>query len=332
MTAVFSRHTCICAVIVAIAWMPLAHAQNAANKAAADALFGEGKKLIQSGDTEGACAKFEASLERLPQLGAQLALASCYEKLGKTASAWGQFRVAAVAAGKARDAQRQRLAQERGAALEAKLSKLVIKTEPGYRIDNLSVKRDGEDVALAELGTPVPVDPGEHSVEAAAPGWVAWSTKIAVSEPGVVEVVVPALGKAPVKLEPAASPPQPIAAQDDDDAHHRRRRLAYIVGGSGGGVLVASLVFGGLASSKWSQSKDHCVEHRCDQAGVDAASSARTLGNVATGAFVVGAAALAAGVYLFVTAPDAETAPRTALRVVPALAPTQLGVSLQGGF
>src|ERR1044071_8824310 len=55
-----------------------AWAQTAADKAAADTLFSEGKRLILAGETETACAKFEASLARLPQLGAQLALASCY--------------------------------------------------------------------------------------------------------------------------------------------------------------------------------------------------------------------------------------------------------------
>src|SRR4051794_1429422 len=137
-----------------------AWAQTAADKAAADTLFSEGKRLIAAGDVETACAKFEASLTRLPQLGAQVALASCYEKLGKTASAWGAFRAAASAASKAHDEQRQRFADEHAAALEPNLSRLVIKTEPGYRIDRLEVKRDGIALTIAELDSPVPVDPG----------------------------------------------------------------------------------------------------------------------------------------------------------------------------
>jgi len=312
-------------------------AQSAADKAAADTLFSEGKKLIASGDTEAACAKFEASLSRVTQLGAQLALASCYEKLGKTASAWGEFRTAASAAGKARDPQRKRFADDHAAALEPRLSRVVIKLEPGYRVDNLEVKRDGLEVSTAELGTPVPVDPGEHTVEASAPGWVAWSTKVTVAGmPGTVEVIVPALGKAPVKVEePRPEPvpvPAPVRLVDDQ---HDRRTIAYAVGGGGAAMVGVSLIFGALARSKWSDAHAHCRGNVCDQAGLDLTSGAGTMGNVSTATFLLGGAALAAGAYLWFTArPSGEATqpPATALRLVPGLGPAQVGLTLQGGF
>lgn len=59
------------------------------------------------------------------QLGTQIALASCYEKLGKTASAWAEFRAAASAAVKVHD-KRQQFAEEHAAALEPKLSKIAV--------------------------------------------------------------------------------------------------------------------------------------------------------------------------------------------------------------
>jgi hypothetical protein len=322
----------------------LAHAQNGADKAAADTLFAEGKKLIAAGDTETACAKFEASLSKVRQLGAQMALASCYEKLGKTASAWGEFRALASAAAKARDGQRKRFAEEHATALEAKLSRLVIKVEPGYRIDGLQVKRNGVELEAAELGTPVPVDPGDYTVEALAPGWVAWTTTINVTLPGVVDVVVPALGKAPIKVEEAPAPlaaaRQPLSGDGGDGGDEdrgARRKLAYIVGGSGAAVVAVSLIFGGVASSKWSESKDHCVDRVCDQQGVDLADRASTMGTLSTATFVVGAAALAAGAYLWFTSRPSETraeatARARSLRVVPTLGPAQTGLLLQGGF
>lgn len=316
----------------------LAHAQNGADKAAADTLFAEGKKLIAAGDTETACAKFEASLSKVRQLGAQMALASCYEKLGKTASAWGEFRALASAAAKARDGQRKRFAEEHATALEAKLSRLVIKVEPGYRIDGLQVKRNGVEIETAELGTPVPVDPGDYTVEALAPGWVAWSTTIAVTLPGTVDVVVPALGKAPIKVEEAPAPLAPAQQPHvGDDDRGSRRKLAYIVGGSGAGMIAVSLIFGGVASSKWSESQDHCVDRVCDQEGVDLADSASTMGTISTATFVVGTAALAAGAYLWFISRSSETraeatARARSLRVVPTLGPAQTGLLLQGGF
>lgn len=319
-------------------------AQSSADKAAADTLFNEGKELISSGATEAACAKFEASLARVTQLGTQLALASCYEKLGRLASAWGAFRSAASTAGKARDAQRKRFAEDHATALEPQLSKLVIKVEAGYRVDNLQITRDGVEVSAAELGSPIPVDPGDHEIRATAPGWSLYSSKVHVAGlPGTVEFVVPALGKAPEKLEaPKAglSDPTPILAgvtSVPDGRLQRRRSIGYVVGGAGLAVVGVSLVFGALASSKWSDAQAHCRDNLCDQAGLDLAGSATTLGTLSTGTFVVGAAAVGAGVYLWLTArsPNAEAShlrERTSLRLVPDLAPAQVGILLQGGF
>lgn len=316
-----------------------ASAQNGADKAAADTLFNEGKKLINAGQTEAACSKFEASLTRMRQLGAQIALASCYEKLGKTASAWGEFRAAASAAAKAKDSQRRRFAEERAAELEAKLSLLVIKVEPGYRIDDLLVKRNGAELDSAELGTPVPVDPGDYAVEAQAPGWVAWSTKVTVSMPGTVEVVVPALGKAPVKVEEPPPPPPAITKPitlSNEAQRKQRRTMSYLVGASGLAAIASSFLVGSVASSKWDEAQAHCSRNDgtlyCDQEGVDLTDTASALGTLGTLTFVVGAAAVGFGGYLYFTSRPTERAPAARTTLVPAVGPHQAGLVLQGGF
>jgi len=310
-------------------------AQTAADKAAADTLFNEGKKLINTGDTAGACALFEASLNKAVQLGTQLALASCYETLGKLTSAWGEFRAAASTASKAHD-RRQRFAEDHAAALEPRLSKLVVKLEPGYRVDGLEIKRDGVVISAAELGAPVPVDPGDHTIEANAAGWNPWSNKVSVVSPGVVEVVVPALGKAPVKIEEPKLKPTAAVATPPDDMARRRRLLAYGVAGGGAGLIGVSLIFGALASSKWSDAQMHCHGNLCDSTGVGLAGSAHTMGNLSTTTFCIGLTAVAGGgILLFTTHADHEVvhaSDSTALRVTPAVGPSQLGVSLQGGF
>lgn len=329
--------------IALIVSSPRASAQRTSDKAIADALFSEGKKLIAAGDIAAACAKFEASLARVTQLGTQLALASCYEKAGKTASAWAEFRAAASAASRARDAQRQRFAEDRAAALEAQLAKLVIKLEPGYRVDGLVVKRDGVEIAAAELGTPVPVDPGDHTVEAASAGWNPWHTTVTVeSGPGTVQVVVPVLGKAPVKLEEETPVPAPVVspvgprAGAIDRPSSSRRTLAYGLGGGGAALIATSLIVGAMASSSWDDARAHCRDNLCDRTGVDLASSAQTKGNAATALFVIGSAALATGIVLYVTSPSTREHPvlarSTAWRITPGIAPDQVGLLIQGGF
>ena len=298
----------------------VAWAQTAADKAAADALFHDGKKRIRSGDTAGACEKFEVSLASFTQLGAQIALASCYEELGKTASAWGAFRAAVSLASRLRD-KRQRFCEQHAAALEGKLSKLAITVTAAHRVAGLAVKRDGAVVAPAELGSAVPVDPGEHTVEASAAGHVAWSTRVTVpSTPDVVEVAVPALREVPVVV--------PVK--------RRSRTLAYSLGGTGIAVLATSLVFGAVARSKWNDSRPHCDGRLCDPTGLDLAGSAHTYGNLSTGLFVVGAGALAAAALLVLAEPRAklERAPTraTSLRIVPRIGPTHVGLAILGGL
>ena len=299
-------------------------AQPAADKAAADALFNEGKKLITLGDDAAACEKFEASLARAAQLGTRIALAACYEKLGRTASAWGAFRAAASAASQANDRRRQ-YCEQHALALEATLSRIVIEIEidAARHIDGLEVKRDGSPVVPAELGTPVPVDPGEHTVVASAPGRVAWSTTVSVpAAPGTVEVHVPALAQIP---DPGGDP------------RHRRRVIAYYVGGAGVAALGGALIFGAVTRSRWNDAQSHCHDRLCDQTGVGLARDAQTMGNLSTAAFVVGTSALVAGAIFWFTGVSArtESAPARdpiALHLVPEIGAAQVGLTILGGF
>src|SRR5262249_43356511 len=72
---------------------PLARAQS--NKVAAEALFEEGRRLMSEGKVADACPKFADSQSLDPSPGTLLNLASCYEKMGMTATAWATYREAA---------------------------------------------------------------------------------------------------------------------------------------------------------------------------------------------------------------------------------------------
>src|SRR4051812_46047956 len=82
-------------------------------KAQADALFDDAKKLMASGEYAKACDDFEASNQVLPQLGTQLNLADCYEKVGRTATAWAEWRVTANAFDKAGNSSKADYARDR---------------------------------------------------------------------------------------------------------------------------------------------------------------------------------------------------------------------------
>src|SRR5438132_4379169 len=94
------------AAVVAIALVALgsrAGAQSAADKAAAEALFDQGRAAMQASDFAKACGLLERSQRIDPGIGTLLYLAECYEKHGRTASAWATFREAADAADRARE-------------------------------------------------------------------------------------------------------------------------------------------------------------------------------------------------------------------------------------
>src|SRR5215468_6268206 len=92
----------------------------------AEQLFYQGQDLVKAGNWVEACPKFEASLRYAPVLGTELNLATCYEHIGKLASAWGLYRESVELAKKAGDTKRAEYAQKQATALEPRLPKLAI--------------------------------------------------------------------------------------------------------------------------------------------------------------------------------------------------------------
>src|SRR5687767_1891178 len=68
------------------------------NEAAAEALFGEAKKLAAQGKYAEACPKFAESNKLDRGAGTLIHLGDCYEKNKQTASAWATYKEAASAA------------------------------------------------------------------------------------------------------------------------------------------------------------------------------------------------------------------------------------------
>ena len=184
------------------------------NSAAAEALFSQGRDLMGLHKYDEACRKFEASQQLEPGLGTMLNLAECYEKTGRTASAWAEYRKAIPLARTAVSKARQDLATERAHALEARLSTLTIRAVGGEAAGaNLEVRRDGVPLQPAELGSAIPVDPGEHIIEASAPGSEPWSSTIHVGpDAAKVSVEIPQLKSAASGASPPSSALAPPSA------------------------------------------------------------------------------------------------------------------------
>ncbi len=168
-------------------------AQPTDDKATAEALFQEGRKLLTAERYTEACPKFEASLRLDPSgSGTEINLALCYEKLGRFASAWGMYKQAADDARKINDAEREAAARARAAALEPKLSRLTIQL-PKDPISDLVVTRNGSVVDIALLNTPMIVDPGAQKIECKAPGRKPWTQELQLGVSTTLVAAVPAL-------------------------------------------------------------------------------------------------------------------------------------------
>ncbi|MCA9632308.1 MAG: hypothetical protein KC766_31865, partial [Myxococcales bacterium] len=147
--------------LLASSFAPLAQAQTSAqDRATAEALFQQAKKLKDAENYEEACPKFAASNKLDPALGTLLNLADCHEQQGLTASAWAEFLEAATLARRAGQVDRAQVAQERATALESRLVRVSIVVKGKSRIDGLEIKQDGSPVYAATWNTPVPIDPG----------------------------------------------------------------------------------------------------------------------------------------------------------------------------
>jgi hypothetical protein len=282
-----------------------AFAQAPSNKAAAEALFIDGRNLMAQGKHAEACRKFEASQNLEPGIGTMLNLAQCYEATGRTASAWAQYREAIPLARAAGSREREDFATERSKALESRLSTLTIRAS-GVA---LSVRRDGVVVDAAELGTPIPVDPGKHQVEASAPGKAPWSTTVEVTgDAARVSVDVPELDEAPSGSTPPPSAAPAVSADSGTQGSSIQKPLAIGVAAVGLVGVGVGTYFGLSAGAKWDDAKAACRDYpyECSPQALDHQSSASSQATVSTVAFIAGGVAIAAGAVLWLTAGPGE--------------------------
>lgn len=278
-------------------------AQTSGDKAAAEALFVEGRKLMEAGRYVDACPKFEASQRLDPGVGTMLNLAECYEKSGRTASAWAEFREVISAARAAESKEREALARERAAALESKLTRLTIALSPeASGIPGIEVRRDGNVVDSAELGTSIPMDPGKHVIEANAPGKQKWYRTVELNDSSrEAQVLVPGLSA----VGDTSSVPPPVTDSGPGTSSGSGQRTVALVAGAVGVVGVAvGAVYGLQATSKWDDAKGACSNYPygCPPKALDDREKAKSFATLSTVGFVVGAAGLAAGAVLWFTA------------------------------
>jgi len=298
-----------CVVAVVCSSSAAAWAQDSAT---AGALFEKGVADMQAGHFESACPAIEESQRLDPRPGTLFTLAECQAQRGKVATASARYQEYVDLVSQLTPDQ-QRRHKARADIARAQLAKLkptvptLTLVLPKDAPSGTVITRNGETLSGAALGLPLPVDPGEYVIVTRAPGIPEHESKVSV-QLGEVKTVqleiaapAPATGaapeSAPEKIELAA-PPAAV------EAGHRtgRKTAGYVVGGIGVAGIVVGSVTGVLVLGKKSKVSDGCDAGACNQSGLDAANSAKSLATVSDIGFGVGIAGLAAGAVLLLTA------------------------------
>jgi hypothetical protein len=275
-----------------------------------------------------ACPKFEESYRLDPALGALLNLASCHELLGLTATAWSEYREAEDLALRAGDESRRKFAAKHAEALADRIPRVRITLD--QPVPGLVVRRDGVELGEATIGTAIPIDPGAHTISAAAPGYAPWTTKIEAETGKETSVSIPALTALPEDDE--------LTSRAGDSAQGNgsgQRTAGFIIGGVGVAALGAGAVFGVLTANQAATAEEECQGLVCrTQAGDDAVARGNTYGWISNISFGVGALGLVVGGVLVLTARsgDPPPAPAAGVSVVPLIGAHGAGLRAAGVF
>jgi hypothetical protein len=299
----------------------------------AEDLFRRAKALMAQNKHEEACPLLGESYRLDPGMGTLLNLALCHERIGKTASAWGEFRAVEQQARAAAppNESRAQLAREHADKLQPRLSRVKIVVPPDARVPGLVVKVDGE--AKGEpLWAGVPVDPGTRVVEASATNKKPLVMNVKVDDEGVLRTVtIPVLADAPLAM-PASTPDARAGAGLDEVEEYAsiraRRTTGFVIGGIGLATLAVGAVFGvaGIVNDNEAKKCSPCVRGSSDASASDQATDrAFVFANISNVTVPLGAIGAAVGAYLVLTA-----GPSRKVAVVPVTTATSAGFSMAG--
>ncbi len=284
----------------------------------AETLYQSGKELLTAGRAAEACPKLAESHRLDPAGGTVLLLGLCYQQAHQWASAWVALNEAVSLARKDSREDREKRAREVLAVVEAKMSRLTLQIDPRtHALAGVQLRRDGREIPPAAWDTPLPIDPGTHTIEVQAPGHQPWRTTITVGD----DRSSPAVAVPPLVATPVAAASVSVAPVVPPVVEARRSpwHSAALAAGVTGVVAVGVGTFFGVRTlSRAHDANERCPEAACNDRGAvsDSQGAARDarLSNLGFG---LGAFALGGAVIMYMVGRSDTTTARTALRLTP---------------
>lgn len=284
----------------------------------ARSLMDEGDRLLAASDFAGALTRYQAAHQIMGVPTTGIEVARTREKLGLLVEARAvALEVAHSPAapkepsvfGDAR-AQAAELAQQ----LEGRIPSVVITVQPPG-VSPLTAKLDATHLPEATLGLPIKVNPGEHTLEVTADGYLTESVTFSVAEREQRDLVLTLTPAQPtVSTDGASGTPDLSTTNADamvDEAPSSRSYTAtYIAFGVAG---VAGLVGGGAgvySLMKTSDAKNFCDGNSCAESARPLTEDANTYAWVANVGFGVAVLAAGYGVYTLLSQPSGSAQPK----------------------
>lgn len=253
----------------------------------ADALFQEGKLLMEQAKFVEACDKLAESDALDPAIGTLGLLATCHEQQGRLATAWREYNQTATRAEAVGD-ERGAFARERAKAIEPQVPKLLVRfviVDP-----NSVVLRSGVRLQAEELGVPTPIDPGTYEIVVRYPDKPEFRATVTALVGKTAEVEVPN-PNAPKQQDVARKAPIVATAPTSISG---TKIGALIAGGIGVVGLGVGAAYGISAAGKNSSSisiQQRCISPQECEKGKELRSqafAAATVANVGVGIGLVG--------------------------------------------
>lgn len=308
---------------------PRAEAQTPEQLEQARTLFREGLALSAASNFAAALAKFQAVAQ--VKMTAQVAfnIAECQERLGKLVAALGNYRLALQSATETGASEVVREAPGRITSLEERIPKLTI--ERGARAEAAVIALDGVEIGAAQIGVPIPVDPGPHAVTALVGGKEVARETITLDEAASesVRIAVPAAASADAPVDDA---PQAGERAPRDGGSSKTPGMVVASLGAvslGVGVTMLALRQGTIGELDALCGGDTSCPASAQAEGRAIVARGRIYTGVAEVTIPLGVIGVVTGVVLLATSGSKASEPATAVRARGARAASDQGVRVR---
>ncbi|HEX3598247.1 MAG TPA: hypothetical protein VHU80_24235, partial [Polyangiaceae bacterium] len=229
-----------------------------ADIASARRLFSEATALRQAGQWSEAAARLREAIAIKETPGLRFHLAHCEEQVGHLLEARNDYdRAAALIRDGAAAPDVASMLEPARVELRERIPTLVVRAPADARAVGLTI--DGEMIATEELGSPIQLDPGDHTIIVSAASRAPFRLELTLKE-GEDRVVAAQLAPSAVSRTAPVAPPVPAAPRQEDSQSAEKRgfglRESILIAE---GVVTAAGVGLGVAFLLQTNSESHHV-------------------------------------------------------------------------